>query len=613
MDRARGLRDRSPLNRRRALALAALALWAGASGEGRASTGVTWILETAGLQSSPGATDLPAPVGSLQKPFVAEAWARVHGDAATPRFTCRGGASCWLKTGHGTLGLARATALSCNAYFTELAGEVPPPALASTFREEGFRVAGLVSPDAAIGMDRPPDIVTITPRGLLEAYVRLTRVPWLSGDAARREVLAGLRDSPLEGTARRLGHLGYWAKTGTVGRHESCRTVGWALAVDDSGWAMLARLEPATGREAAALLGATLTRERPWSVPRSTGLSTLGATTSDLAGPTDHVRVRLFEKLRPRAVAVRNLGTGPVSTAAGFVGPGAALSLRPGDRLGESSWEVRIPGTGLVRVLQAALSTRREEDGTLAVVAEMERREYASGVIAAELLEPDAGRRVELGAAVLRFLGHGPRHADSDVCDSTHCAFFIGRGPRVVWTSPGRAVPAGAVLAPLDDASWSRVLEEARRPGPDQWTSHCGGRPLSAHAVWGNGDRSLHACALHGPAEARAWSRAWSGADLARAFGSAPRSLRVREDDGVWGLEVEAVTGKPRVLLYDEAHRLLAAVLGWGALPSPADRVLPSGGGWRAFGVGLGHRVGLCLGPTERRQALLQDPTSGGR
>lgn len=613
MDRARGVRDRPPLSRRLALALAALALWAWTGGEGGASARATWILETAGLQSSPGATDLPAPVGSLQKPFVAEAWARAHRDAPTPRFTCRGGTSCWLKAGHGTLGLARATSLSCNSYFTELAAEVPPSVLASTFLEEGFRVAGLVTPEAAIGMDRPPGIVTIAPRALLEAYVRLTRVPWLAGDVARREALTGLRDAPLEGTAKGLGHLGYWAKTGTVGRHGSARTVGWAVAVDDSGWAMLARLDPATGHEAAALLGSSLTRERPWSLARSPGLPDLAATTPDQAGPTDRVRVRLFDKLRPRAVTVRNLGTGPVSTAGGFVGPGAGLSLRPGDRLGESSWEIRIPETGLVRVLRAALSARREEDGGLTVVAEMDRREYASGVIAAELLEPDGERRIELGAAVLRFLARGPRHADADVCDSTHCAFFIGRGPRVVWTTPGRAVPTGPTLGPLDEALWPQVLQEARRPGPDQWTSHCGGRPLSAHAVWGSGDRSSHACVLHGPGATRPWSRTWSRADLARAFGSPPRSLRVREDDGVWGLEVDTDAGGTRVLLYDEAHRQLAAVLGWGALPSPADRIFPSGSGWRGLGVGLGHRVGLCLGPPEHRQALLEDPASGGR
>jgi hypothetical protein len=85
----------------------------------------------------------------------------------------------------------------------------------------------------------------------------------------------------------------------------------------------------------------------------------------------------------------------------------------------------------------------------------------------------------------------------------------------------------------------------------------------------------------------------------------------VRYDDGVWGLEIETGEGGPRVLHYDEAHRALAAVLGWASLPSPADRAFPLANGWRAEGVGLGHRVGLCLGPEaplRGARAILQAP-----
>ena len=54
-------------------------------------------------------------------------------------------------------------------------------------------------------------------------------------------------------------------------------------------------------------------------------------------------------------------------------------------------------------------------------------------------------------------------------------------------------------------------------------------------------------------------------------------------------------------VLYDDAHRALAAVLGWGALPSPPDRVTRTATGFRAEGVGAGHRVGLCLGGDDDR------------
>jgi hypothetical protein len=255
-------------------------------------------------------------------------------------------------------------------------------------------------------------------------------------------------------------------------------------------------------------------------------------------------------------------------------------------------------------VVQASLSAGRGDDGSVALVAEMEPREYASGVIEAELAGPDPERRLDLAAAALRFLSHGPRHADADVCDNTHCAFFIGRGPRLAWISPRRAVSVGDVHGPIDSSSWARAEAAARAPGPDQWTSHCGGRPLSPHAVWGNGDREVRACAQHGPADARGWSRTWSAGDLERALGAPIRSLRVRDDDGVWGLEVETDAGGPHTLRYDDAHRAIAAVLGWGALPSPAGSIRPCAGGWRAEGVGLGHRVGLCLGSRDRRQAL---------
>ena len=594
MDRAGRLRAGSALIRRGALVLAAAVATARATA---AATGATWILEGGQLQPSPGG-DVAAPVGSLQKPFVAAAWARAHGDAPTPRFTCAGGHSCWLESGHGVLGLSRATALSCNAYFQQLAADVPAGVLASTFLEEGFRVAGPLSPASAIGLDAPPGVVTVTPRALLEAYVRLTRVPWLTGEPVRREVLSGMRGSAFDGTAKALAHHGYWAKTGTVERRSGAGAVGWALAVDDSGWAILTRVEPGVGRQAAAALGESLARERPWSAER--GASRTGPEGHALAASPPargRVRVRLFERLRPRAVSARNLGPAPVASEDGFVGPGATVALRPGGRLGQAPWELRIPEKRLVRVFEAALSVDRGQDGSLGIVAEMDRREYVSGVIAAELAGPGPERRAELGAAVLRFLARGPRHAGADVCDSTHCAFFIGRGPRTTWTSPEEAVPAGAALRPADDVLWSRILTAAAGPGPDQWTSHCGGQPLSAHAVWGNGDRGVRSCSLHGPASARHWTRTWRSAEVERAFGGGVRSLRVKAEDGVWGLEIAWDGREPRRLLYDDAHRRLARVMGWGSLPSPADRVFRSAAGWQAEGVGLGHRVGLCLGP----------------
>jgi hypothetical protein len=158
--------------------------------------------------------------------------------------------------------------------------------------------------------------------------------------------------------------------------------------------------------------------------------------------------------------------------------------------------------------------------------------------------------------------------------------------------------PAGAATAPAFDAeTWSRVVRAAREDGPDRWTGHCGGAPLSAARVWGGGDRRVFPCARHGAADRAAWSRAWTRAEVDRAFGGGVLDLRVESDaDERWRLAV--VTGKGTFSLsWDEAHARLATVLGWDALPSPADRVdRLEGEAFRATGRGRGHRVGLCLG-----------------
>jgi hypothetical protein len=313
------------------------------------------------------------------------------------------------------------------------------------------------------------------------------------------------------------------------------------------------------------------------------------------------VRVLLFEALRPRSVRATNRGPAPATGPRGFVGPGASAWLQPGDRLGESLWEMRLPELGLVRKVKAALDVETGEGGGPAVVADMAAREYVTGVLAAELSSGTPALRVELGAAALRMRAHGPRHANADFCDTTHCAWFIGRGPRLRWPSPRRALASDDAVRPVEDEEWTRIVEASRRPGPMHWTSHCGGRPLSAWAVWGSGDRTAEACPLHAAGTSRPWTRSWPGDAVARAFGGHVTRIEVAPEDGVFHLLVET-PGATRSLLYDDAHRALAAVLGWDALPSPPDRVTRTATGFSAEGVGAGHRVGLCLGGGDRPQ-----------
>jgi len=540
-----------------------------------------WRLRDGSFESPTSKAPSLLPVGSLLKPFVAEAWARAHPGKVPPRIHCSG---CWQGVAHGVVDLPQALRVSCNTYFRTLAAETPPEILEATLENEGFRVPHSLSPETAIGLPAGEPAL-IGPEALLQAYVRMTRTPWASGEPVRQQVLAGMREAALSGTANGLGHRGYWAKTGTVAALDATplATSGFSLAVDDSGWAILALLPHGTGKEAARQLSAPLGRMRPWA---STTLPQ-----HDLAPSERRVRVGLFEALAPHRLTARNLGTAGQATSRGFVGPGGTLKLEPGDHLNEGLWEIELPEYGFTRRLYADL--RCEASGKqLRLKAEMSAREYVSGVLAAELPSGEGDLRIQLGAAALRFIKAGPRHRDRDFCDTTHCAWFVGRGPRYLWPSPKRpALATGPVDPPLEDGLWSAIVAAYTEDGPSQWTAHCGGEPLSAHFVWGNGDRKVRVCARHS-SPTRPWTRRWEDAAVARAFGDG--TLHLHERDGVWTLEVEGSEGR-RLLRYDEVHRRIAAVLGWDALPSPASRVVRVQGGYRVQGVGWGHRVGLCL------------------
>lgn len=560
----------------------------------------TWRRDAAGFEADPGCSDLPMTVGSLQKPFVAKAWAQSHPGEPAPRFRCEASDRCWLHPGHGELGLAEALAQSCNTYFRKLAAATPMADLEAVLEAEGFQGAGGLSPDRAIGLAGDSSPLSIRPSRLLDAYRRLVQAPWPQAEGIRQELLAGLRQAALTGTAAALGQRGYWSKTGTVPAPlDPLRTRGLVLAVDDSGWAILARLDPGTGTAAAAALAGPLKRLRPWNVdhsdhPRSPRtVPAAGPIQEDRPRAEGQVTVRLLDLLRPEHLLVRNAGSVPVPLGKGFLGAGSRMELHPGDRVGPGLLEVEVPGHGLLRRLQGSLQCHPGPRLT----ATLSPREYASGILEGEL--PRASPlRIPLGAAVLRFLRQPPRHRDADVCDSTHCAWFVGRGPRLTWADPGhgQSEPESATGAwGFSDAEWAEVEAAALQPGPNQWTSHCGGRPLTPHALWGQSGDTATPCPRHGPGTTRPWLRQWPAAALAKAFGEPVLDLAITTEAGVWTLRVTGARGS-RALGYDAAHRQLAKALGWAGLPSPADSVEPVTGGWCARGVGLGHRVGLCLG-----------------
>jgi len=555
-----------------------------------------WVRDASGVMTQGASSDTPITVGSLQKPFVAKAWAATHGGAPSPRFRCDPGSGCWLPAGHGELGLAAALAFSCNTYFRQLAESTPLADLEAALRGAGF-TRGPRSAEEAIGLPGPDGPLRIRPSALLAAYARLTRSPWRTGEPLRAEVLAGLREAGLDGTARALGQRGYWAKTGTVPASDGnpLHTCGLALAVDDAGWAILARLEPGTGREAAAALADRLARLRPWAESHATPSRARGPVPVETVESRD-VRVRLFDLVPSSRWEARNAGPAPMPMDNGYLGPGGARALHAGDSLGPGLLELRSSASGARRLFNGKLLVRPGTGASLRLIAILGLRDYVEGVVAAELPNGGAELKEQLGAAVIRFLAQGPRHADADVCDNTHCAWFNGRGPRLDWTDAHHAaVLPGAEDPGFGDGAWARVLAAAREPGPHQWTAHCGGEPLSPNAVWGNGDTTVTPCPRHSAADCDPWARTWSAAGVDKAFGGAVQSLEIGADRGTWVLRVRTGAGT-RAYRYDDAHRALARILGWDALPSPADRVEPVEGGFTVTGRGSGHRVGLCLG-----------------
>jgi hypothetical protein len=555
-------------------------------------------------------------VGSLQKAWVLQAWASSHPDpsAAPPRLVCERSSRCWLAAGHGAVDLRRATALSCNTYFRRLAEETSEAARRAALIAAGFDVPGTLTPAEAIGLDAGGEHVTIAPARLLEAYSSLLRAPWSVRDELRREWLDGMRDAAENGTAAGIPLRGLLAKTGTVAALDGTplRVSGWAVALDPagrSGW--LALLPRGTGAEAARALGAVVARERPSEPAKPSPAARARQTPTDarrvgLLEPGASVRIRLLVAFRGPEVHARNLSSTPLRCetpghSARWIGPESVTPLAPGTRLEAGLWELDVPRFGLFRVVRGALE--RGAGGSVVLTAGL--RDAVEGIVRGELPHASPELREELASAVLRFLARGARHGSEDLCDLSHCARFVGLGPEVSWPSPTRAVavprPPGLPPPIFEDASWERALDASRLPGPYAFTTHCGGAPLSPHAVWGLEDREAAPCPRHqGEGASARWRRTFKDADLTAVFGSSVISLAAVERDGV--RKTVVTTGTPsepveRVFLYDELHRLVAARLSWNALPSPPDGFERAAGGWTVSGRGSGHRVGLCLSP----------------
>ena len=558
------------------------------------------VFRLAGETVSPAAEAATArPVGSLQKPWVLAAWAAAHPDEAPPILECTAASGCWRPSGHGRVDLPRAFAQSCNAYFLALARATPEELRARALSDAGFEVPRPLPPEASIGLGSLASLPRISPDRLLRSYRDLLSRPWPARDELRRALVDGMRAAALDGTGAALALRGNLVKTGTVpsldGRPNA--TSGWALSASADGSSLaLALLADGNGAAAAAALGREIGGSSS-SPSRPAGGTAL---------PAGAVRIRLLATLRPSGVSVRNAGGSPArirrpASGAGWLGPGATVAAEPGLLVGPALLRLDVEPYGLARFAAGTLEASGR-GGALQLVLSTTPRDWVEGILLGELRGGGPELREELAAAALRFVRSGPRHGRDDVCDTSHCSVFAGRGPLVAWPTPRRAVvaPGDDRAAPplLDDEAWARVLALAARPGPAAFTGHCGGAPLSPFEVWGRGSREATPCPRHGPSDDDAWERLLPSPALDATFGRVSGLVAVVVD----GVRRTRVTTREKSvdLLYDDLHRALAPALGWDALPSPPDSFSRDSGGWRARGRGRGHRVGLCLASPSR-------------
>lgn len=203
----------------------------------------------------------PIPVGSLVKPLTALAYAEAH-DFRFPERTCSGGNSCWLPKGHGTLNIVRAIALSCNAYFTDLASKTGGAQVTSVARRFGLNGPGVnASPE---GMAGRFGVWREAPEALVRAYAMLLGRRLQPGV---RDIVDGMAGSAKDGTAAGISryepHRSFLAKTGTAPCTHKEHTPGDGFVIvawpaDSPRYVLMVRQHGVPGAQASTLAGRML-------------------------------------------------------------------------------------------------------------------------------------------------------------------------------------------------------------------------------------------------------------------------------------------------------------------------------------------------------------------
>jgi cell division protein FtsI/penicillin-binding protein 2 len=207
--------------------------------------------------------DRPLPIGSLIKPFTALAYADTH-RFIYPTFTCRGNADgCWLPAGHGRVGIAEAVAVSCNAYFRQLAQRTDPDALVARLQWLGMRAElAAATPAAMVGFG---DALKLAPSAVVRGYLELVS---RAGQPGVSPIIQGMLASARTGTGRGVGAAiagtDALVKTGTAPCSHAPRATadGYTVVIypaDRPRVVLLMQAHGRTGAETAISAGEVLT------------------------------------------------------------------------------------------------------------------------------------------------------------------------------------------------------------------------------------------------------------------------------------------------------------------------------------------------------------------
>ena len=205
--------------------------------------------------------DQAVPIGSLVKPFTGLAYAEGHA-YKFPEHTCVGADTCWLPRGHGHLDVVRATAFSCNSYFTQIASEISSAQVVSVARRFGLNEPALTAtPAEMIGRH---GAWRESPRAIALAYAELLRRRTQPGV---RELVEGMAGAARDGTASAIAHeapgVAALAKTGTAPCTHSDHAPGdgWVVVAwpaDQPQYLLLVRQHGRPGALASAMAGRML-------------------------------------------------------------------------------------------------------------------------------------------------------------------------------------------------------------------------------------------------------------------------------------------------------------------------------------------------------------------